>query len=554
LKRCVYFTALLLLIPVGCLAKTFYLDNSPGIVNGSNSYSPSTRTVGSGTNLVYNDVYVASQSLVNGDTLYIRSGEYYSDVRSKAGYSWTWGSLHVQASNTLIKNYNSEIVWIKGGASRTSVTSHTNNATDVGGTGNTIDGINFYGCAIISGTSTIFQNCDFSGGWDHQSPIGSDAWYDVIRFESGVNTIVRNSRIHDNYNHGTTTAAANKALIMHERDQNTIVENCEFYNAVSIAVYAKYQSTSGTIHATYRYNFFRNAGGIDGPNSYQGKELHVYQNVFLVAGGFYRDGLDSLKFKIYNNTFYNANDTYASWTGASAWDSFNNIFFANNVAMRVINLDGTSWAGGSHDYNDYYKAGGSFSWYTNATDTSLSGFRSRTGQDSHSVETTPGFLNASGQFNTPSDFKRPSYPTNGRGGTWPAVMGAYITGNEVIGVSNVPLPPPPPPPPPPGTPQSPSATPGDTLVTVSCGTVSGATGYNIYWSTISGVTPGTGTKISNISVPFVHVNLTNGTTYYYVITAVNAGGESGPSVQVSATPVHVVTNLVPNPPSTLSIN
>jgi 6-phosphogluconolactonase (cycloisomerase 2 family) len=64
----------------------------------------------------------------------------------------------------------------------------------------------------------------------------------------------------------------------------------------------------------------------------------------------------------------------------------------------------------------------------------------------------------------------------------------------------------------------------------------GATSYNLYWSLVSG-TGTAGTKISGITATtYVHTGLTDGTTYYYVVTAVNAAGESGPSNQASATP------------------
>ena len=58
------------------------------------------------------------------------------------------------------------------------------------------------------------------------------------------------------------------------------------------------------------------------------------------------------------------------------------------------------------------------------------------GSDSHSVNSDPGFLNASGNWNLPSDFKRSSYTANGRGGSYSSVMGAYITGTETIGYSS----------------------------------------------------------------------------------------------------------------------
>ena len=101
---------------------------------------------------------------------------------------------------------------------------------------------------------------------------------------------------------------------------------------------------------------------------------------------------------------------------------------------------------------------------------------------------------------------------------------------------------PPPTTPPPTTPTAPS-TPGslgtvaaNTQVTISWSPISGATSYNLYWSTTSGVTKTNGFKITGVSSSYIHRSLTNGTTYYYILTAVNSSGESAASPQASATP------------------
>jgi fibronectin type 3 domain-containing protein len=47
------------------------------------------------------------------------------------------------------------------------------------------------------------------------------------------------------------------------------------------------------------------------------------------------------------------------------------------------------------------------------------------------------------------------------------------------------------------------------------------------------------TVASPTSTTFTNTGLTNGTTYYYVVTAVNGGGESGNSNQASARPLAV---------------
>lgn len=77
---------------------------------------------------------------------------------------------------------------------------------------------------------------------------------------------------------------------------------------------------------------------------------------------------------------------------------------------------------------------------------------------------------------------------------------------------------------------------GSTQVSLSWSAVSGANSYNLYWSTTAGVTISNGNMIANVSSPYAHTGLTNGMTYYYILTAVNATGESAPSFEVSATP------------------
>ena len=82
-----------------------------------------------------------------------------------------------------------------------------------------------------------------------------------------------------------------------------------------------------------------------------------------------------------------------------------------------------------------------------------------------------------------------------------------------------------------------SATARDANNLISWTAVSGATSYNVYWSTAAGVNKTTGTKIAFASIPQAHTGLANGTAYYYVITTVSAGGESADSAQVNAMPV-----------------
>lgn len=89
----------------------------------------------------------------------------------------------------------------------------------------------------------------------------------------------------------------------------------------------------------------------------------------------------------------------------------------------------------------------------------------------------------------------------------------------------------------PGTPAGVAAAAlNNTQVGLTWGAVTGATSYNVYWSTVAGLPKEQRTKIAGVTAPaFTHSNLQSGTKYYYLVTAVNLLGESAASAEVSAT-------------------
>ena len=72
-------------------------------------------------------------------------------------------------------------------------------------------------------------------------------------------------------------------------------------------------------------------------------------------------------------------------------------------------------------------------------------------------------------------------------------------------------------------------------VTLAWDDVPNATSYNIYWRDKPGVTRKNGTKISNVKNPHKIKGLKKGGKYFFIVTAVNASGESKESEEFSFT-------------------
>src|SRR5882762_3478259 len=104
-----------------------------------------------------------------------------------------------------------------------------------------------------------------------------------------------------------------------------------------------------------------------------------------------------------------------------------------------------------------------------------------------------------------------------------------------VSVTPVALPTPPP------APTNLTATAGNAQVALTWITSTGATSYYVKRSLTSGsgyVQVGTSTAAT-----FTDMGLTNGTTYYYVVSAVNASGEGANSSQVTATPANAAPDV-----------
>jgi hypothetical protein len=79
-----------------------------------------------------------------------------------------------------------------------------------------------------------------------------------------------------------------------------------------------------------------------------------------------------------------------------------------------------------------------------------------------------------------------------------------------------------------------TATPGNAQVALTWRASNGATSYNIYRGTASGAETQVATGITTTT--YTDSSVTNGTPYFYEVTAVNSIGESSKSAEVTATP------------------
>ena len=92
------------------------------------------------------------------------------------------------------------------------------------------------------------------------------------------------------------------------------------------------------------------------------------------------------------------------------------------------------------------------------------------------------------------------------------------------------------------TPVNLTATTGDGFVSLDWDQVSNATGYNVYYDEMSGVTDNDSVITGITDDNYTLSNLQNNTTYYFRVASVNSNGISALSSEVSATPSSNISN------------
>lgn len=302
---------------------------------------------------------------------------------------------------------------------------------------------------------SIVRNCDFKG-----TKFGRHTNNSLIYILRSHYILIENNKLHDNNGYKNTDPefkeyAVNTNAVINFNSSNITVRNNDFYNNY-IGIWDK-----AAEHDDQYYNNHIWGGGygiyirVSAGEQGDGTNIKAYQNVIDKCGQGVtvetgHTGYPYAYPLIYNNTIIGRND-YLNNTGiyltehAKNAQIFNNIITGYPIQVRYFTGDHTIVS--YSNYNNFYSTNTLKQWSLNWTDStvysSLSSWNSATGFDINSLELLPMFVNSGGskspdyklsvnsQLNN-AGIDRQDYDNDGNT-TELINIGAYITGNEVIG-------------------------------------------------------------------------------------------------------------------------
>lgn len=277
-------------------------------------------------------------------------------------------------------------------------------------------------------TGSQIVNCVIDG---NGSAGGRQDNHTGIRLEYAEDILIKNNAIYAVTMGTDTSGHHNGAGIMAYYSSDVLIENNHIYDC-GASIFVK---GGDNANFTIRYNLLKAFGnGIDLQYTSATGVHNVYQNVIYNSSSGVKFGLLAHNIEFYNNTIYNcANGFYlgASTQNNTDHNVKDNIvhslseWFSGGEASSVafLNIDYNMYVGSANGWSISGVLYGSLANWRNA----LGG--TQTGDEYHSVQADPLFVNAAS-----NDFRlspsSPALTSSSTGG----VVGAYITGNEVIGL------------------------------------------------------------------------------------------------------------------------
>lgn len=450
-----------------CQAETIFLDNYPGLINGSATYDPETRTCGQGKYHVFTEVDQAAQALSDADVLHVRAGTYsrasvgnYISVHGHQVNYWT-GALAINTSGTpqkrkLVSAYEDELVIIQArpGASnfnpdptdttfKNSSHYYCHPAISIGGAYVDVAGFKTYGQVVISGHNITLQNCDLGGGGPHMNQ-GQVIALNGTGGAGVYNVVIRNNKIH----HSCWGESTGNGAALMCYDSSFIVENNEFYDNYGADISTKDTGGQQGRNIIIRYNFFgptsiinKGNAGVEGHNQDADVDhIYIHHNVFYSKStGISFRSPARLGTVAYNNTFVNCGYGRGETGDIGDWQNpvinvYNNLYYHSEPAQTFYDIQTEPWSNLNSDYNLFFSTTADTQWrhlYRNRG-TTLAEWQQYSGKDENSVWKDPQFVNRAD--NRPEDFKRKGKPRDVAGSPYDSVCGAYVTGNEIIGL------------------------------------------------------------------------------------------------------------------------
>ena len=445
-----------------------FLDNAPGVENGSASYDPDTRKCGGGEYKVFSDVAQAVAALSTADALYVRAGTYSRAVTPNTNVhgndvNYWEGALAIHATGTpeqhkVVRAYGNEevVIQAKPGVSqynpdpndrsfKKSSHFYPNPAITIRGAYVDVSGFKTFGQVVITAHDATLERCDLGGGGPHMNQ-GQVVVLNSNQPGGVYNVMVRNNRIH----HGCWGESVGNGATLMCYNASFVVENNEFYEGYGSDICLKDTGMQEGRTIEIRHNFFGPTSiGPGGGSGVQGHNqdakvdrILVHHNVFLNKGtGFSFRGPARLGTFVYNNTFVNCGrrsggGDIADWQNPEIY-VLNNLYYHSGPKQTFYDIQTDPWDKLESDWNLFFSTTEDTTWrhkYRSRAIT-LTDWQKYSGKDLHSVWKDPEFVQPAGS--RPGDFKRKD-ATNIKdvaGSKYGPACGAYVTGNETVGVA-----------------------------------------------------------------------------------------------------------------------